>query len=100
MHHRQIRRLCLAFVLPPLLAPLPLCAEDAGRSPDPGYGARIIAARCTFCHTPTLTIAFVKRRTRSDGVEGLDAFLSTHHAPDDGGRAAIIALFSTITGSQ
>ena len=54
----------------------------------------LIAARCTFCHSPAIVLVFSQRMLEQKGSNALDGFLAKHHAPDAQARAAIVEFLS------
>lgn len=62
-------------------------APDQYRQP---HAIKLIEARCTFCHGPTLMLGFSRRMLDKGGKDLLDEFLAKHHAPDAAARAAIV----------
>jgi len=73
--------------------------EEAAERAEAPQPARLIGARCVFCHGPTLMLAFSRRMVESGGMEALDAFLFTHHAPDADARAAIVRFLADPLGA-
>lgn len=74
----------------------------AGPEPDSDQGvtssaARIIRARCVFCHGAPTVLAFSRRMLNAEGPGALDEFLAGHHAPDPGARTAIVDLLSHLS---
>lgn len=64
------------------------------REPDIEMGARLVEARCVFCHNEKSLLDLVDRCTNEQGEDYLDEFLEDHHAPDDRARADIIAYLT------
>ena len=73
--------------------------EEAAERAETPQPARLIGARCVFCHGPTLMLAFSRRMVESGGMEALDAFLASHHAPDAEARAAIVRFLADPLGT-
>ncbi|WP_347310866.1 hypothetical protein [Defluviimonas sp. SAOS-178_SWC] len=95
MSARNFRRKWSALFMIFLLASCPSLAtgQEQGKIVP---GADILKARCIFCHSPMLMLALVRRYTENAGYDGLDAFLSKHHAPDIEGREAIVTFLSKL----
>ena len=91
---RQIA-MCAAFFLGPLLLTggNDALAEEK-RKPDIEMGARLVEARCSFCHNEEALPQLVDRCEAQHGPEYLDEFLKRHHAPDDEARSDIIAFLT------
>ena len=64
------------------------------RDPDLEMGARLVKARCVFCHKEEFLPDLVDRCTQTHGESYLDEFLKLHHAPDKEARADIIAYLT------
>ncbi|MDH3665780.1 MAG: hypothetical protein OEN23_02500 [Paracoccaceae bacterium] len=69
-------------------------AHGQQREPDLEMGARLVEARCVFCHQEKSLPDLVDRCSREHGSEYLDEFLKDHHAPDDDARQDIIAYLT------
>ena len=69
-------------------------AHGQETEPDLEMGARLVEARCSFCHAEKSLPDLVARCAGTHGQEYLDEFLSEHHAPDDEARADIIAYLT------
>lgn len=88
----------LRSLLVPVLAltfGLMMASRSAGQELAPARteapsAASLFGARCIFCHGAAVTLAFSRKKLDAEGPNGLDAFLSGHHAPDDEARAAIV----------
>ncbi len=93
----NLRRLAL-FVAIPLLSVLSTVgsadATEQQKEPDLEMGARLVDARCVFCHKQESLPKLVERCTDQHGETYLDDFLKRHHAPDDEARADIIAYLT------
>ena len=63
-------------------------------TPDLEMGARLVEARCVFCHKQNSLPDLVDRCTNEHGEGYLDQFLKRHHAPDDEARGNIIAYLT------
>jgi hypothetical protein len=88
--------LALAFALSIAVGTAVQGAEKTNASvevSDPSP-VRLIGARCIFCHGPALMLAFSRRTLDEGGRDALDAFLTTHHVPDDEARDAIVRFLS------
>lgn len=87
--------LCAALVLAGLLlADGNAAVAEEMRKPDIEMGARLVEARCTFCHNEEALPQLVDRCEAQHGADYLDEFLKRHHAPDDEARADIIAFLT------
>ena len=99
-----LRRCQNVWWLLSLLAPLALTAAVIGlsyerahgqqREPDLEMGARLVEARCVFCHRKKSLPDLVDRCSREHGADYLEDFLKNHHAPDDDARQDIIAYLT------
>jgi cytochrome c2 len=84
-----------ALVLAPLLLADGNAVEaEEKRKPDIEMGARLVEARCAFCHNEKALPELVDRCMAQHGEDYLDEFLKRHHAPDDDARADIIAYLT------
>ena len=86
---------CLIVVIISALsaAGIPASAGEH-RDPDLEMGARLVEARCVFCHKEESLPDLVEGCTHKHGESYLDEFLKLHHAPDTEARADIIAYLT------
>jgi len=86
----------LAFALMIAFGLAALSAEQeytVGQDSQPS-ALKLIGARCIFCHSPPLTLAFSVRILDAGGSNALDAFLAKHHAPDAKAREIIVRFLA------
>ena len=69
-------------------------AAGEHRDPDLEMGARLVQARCVFCHKEESLPELVEGCTQTHGEPYLDEFLKLHHAPDNEARVDIIAYLT------
>ena len=97
-HHwecsRRFARIATVTGLSVLFAMGSAVAADQAKEPDLEMGARLVDARCVFCHRQESLPKLVERCTDQHGEAYLDDFLKRHHAPDDEARADIIAYLT------
>ncbi len=95
---RKISRVLFLFAPLALLAALVIASggrsHEQKREPDLEMGARLVEARCVFCHREKSLPDLVDRCSREHGADYLDEFLKRHHAPDDDARQDIIAYLT------
>ena len=91
---RRLARIATVTGLSVLFAMGSAVAADQTKEPDLEMGARLVEARCVFCHGQESLPDLVDRCTSDHGEAYLDAFLKRHHAPDDEARADIIAYLT------
>ena len=80
--------LFVVFALAGVIAAVPK------KEPDLELGAKLVEARCVFCHGKESLPKLMERCAAERGEEYLDDFLKRHHAPDDEARADIIAYLT------
>ncbi|MHA3978401.1 hypothetical protein ACW9UR_12010 [Halovulum sp. GXIMD14794] len=73
---------------------MPATTNAQTTEPDLEMGARLVDARCAFCHTEKSLPELVERCSSVHGEDYLDTFLTDHHAPDEAARADIIAYLT------
>ena len=56
---------------------------------------RLIEARCSFCDGSRVLSTLSQRKLAEEGLEALDLFLSSHHAPDAEARQAIVRFLAS-----
>ena len=93
-YSRRLARIAAATGLSVLFAVGSAVAADQAKEPDLEMGARLVDARCVFCHKQESLPKLVERCTDQHGEAYLDDFLKRHHAPDDEARADIIAYLT------
>jgi len=91
---RRLARIATVPLLSVLFAVGSAVAADQTKEPDLEMGARLVEARCVFCHKQKSLPILVERCTDQHGEAYLDDFLTRHHAPDDEARADIIAYLT------
>ncbi len=91
---RRLARIAAVTGLSVLFAVGSAVAADQTKEPDLEMGARLVDARCVFCHKQESLPKLVERCTDEHGEVYLDDFLKRHHAPDDEARADIIAYLT------
>ncbi len=101
-HSESLVRLAGIATIPVLFVVFALGSVVAAaqkKEPDLEEGARLVEARCVFCHGKESLPKLVERCAAEHGEAFLDEFLKRHHAPDDEARTNIIA-FLTCPPSQ
>ncbi len=93
-YSRRLARITTVTGLSVLVAMGSAVAADQTKEPDLEMGARLVDARCVFCHQQTSLPKLVERCMDQHGEAYLDDFLKRHHAPDDEARADIIAYLT------
>ena len=93
-YSRRLARIATVTGLSVLFAVGSAVAADQAKEPDLEMGARLVDARCVFCHRQKSLPILVERCTDQHGEAYLDGFLKGHHAPDDEARADIIAYLT------
>ena len=91
---RRHARILIVAIHLVLLTVWSAAAAGQQREPDLEMGARLVKARCVFCHKEKSLPDLLDRCTRTHGESYLDEFLKHHHAPDDEARADIIAYLT------
>lgn len=69
---------------------------DALSQPGMLMGARLVEARCIFCHGFATLQNFSRKKLDTEGFEALDRFLAAHHAPDAEERNAIARFLAQL----
>ena len=95
-YSRRLARIATVTGLSVLFAMGSAVAADQTKEPDLEMGARLVDARCVFCHKQESLPKLVERCTDEHGEAYLDDFLKRHHAPDDEARADIIAYLTCL----
>ncbi len=93
-YSRRLARIATVAGLSVLFAMGSAVAAGQTREPDLEMGAKLVEARCVFCHKQESLPKLVERCTDQHGEAYLDDFLKRHHAPDDEARADIIAYLT------
>ncbi len=93
-YSRRLARIATVTGLSVLFAVGSAVAADQTKEPDLEMGARLVDARCVFCHKQKSLPKLVERCTDQHGEAYLDDFLKRHHAPDGEARADIIAYLT------
>jgi hypothetical protein len=93
-YSRRLARIAMVSVMSVLFALGSAVAADQTKEPDLEMGARLVDARCVFCHRQESLPKLVERCTDQHGEAYLDDFLKRHHAPDAEARADIIAYLT------
>jgi cytochrome c2 len=95
-YSRRLARIAMVTGLSVLFGMGSAVAADQTKEPDLEMGARLVDARCVFCHKQESLPKLVERCTDEHGEAYLDDFLKRHHAPDDEARADIIAYLTCL----
>ena len=93
-YSRRLAGIATVTGLSVLFAVGSVVAADQTKEPDLEMGARLVDARCVFCHKQESLPKLVERCTDQHGEAYLDDFLKRHYAPDGEARADIIAYLT------